>query len=402
MQNATEEAVVEPVNSVDLSGFGNHDHSHVIDFDAAFDIYYANNQKSWAHDRSSTVGASEVWQCLRMVWYDKRGHQFGLKPDEQDNNWGAMERGNLIENYFVVPGLRLALPRLGTLPEGVQLILAGSDQKTLVIDKNSATPDGLITGLARGPLTIKGGGQVIEIDDIESDCIVLEIKSIDPRATLLEEREKHRGQTQVQLGLIRETMPHKPVYSIVLYVDASFINKVTPFVVKFDPEQYAYARSRAADIYRIDDPLMIMPEGRFSGQCETCKWRGPCMGANIGSIPAKDATNPDPEVGKVLDPLVRALIDARKAYEDAEKLVEVRKELVKQAMLDARVSKYVGKTWSATWYSSKGAAQLDRKKLAEEIDLAPYMKEGKPNDQLRVTERLAEGVEKKSRKKKEA
>lgn len=393
MQNATEEAPI---------AFGNHDHTHVIDFDAAFDIYYAANQKSWAHDRTLTVGASEVWQCMRMVWYDKRGAQFGFVPDEQESNWGAMERGNLIENYFVVPGLRLALPRLGTLPEGVQLTLAGGDQKTLVIDKNSATPDGLITGLKRGPLTIKGGGQLIEIEDIQSDCIVLEIKSIDPRTTLLEEKEKHRGQTQVQLGLIRETTPHKPVYAIVLYIDASFINKVTPFVVEFEPEQYVIARQRAADIYTITDPMLIMPEGRFTGQCETCKWRGPCVGQTIKSIPSKDAVNKDPEVEQVLDPLVRALIDARKAFDEAERLVEVRKEMIKQAMLDARVSKFVGKTWSATWYSSKGAAQLDRKKLAAEIDLAPYMKEGTPNDQLRVTERLPEGAEKKPRKKKDA
>lgn len=399
MQNDTEEA--ESVNLVDsAANFGNH--AHVLDFDAAFDLYYAANQKGWAHDRSSTVGASEVWYCLKSVWYDKRGHEFGIKPAEDDNNWGAMERGNLIENYFVVPGLRLALPKLGTLPDGVELLLAGGDQETLVLSKNSATPDGLITGLKRGPLTIKGGGQEIYIEDIQSDCIVLEIKSIDPRATLLEERSKHRGQTQVQLGLIREMTKWKPVYSVVLYIDASFINKVTPFVVEYDEAQYAIAKQRAHDVYRIDDPLLIMPEGRFSGQCESCRWRGPCNGGINAAIPAKGTTTADPEVLRVLDPLIQDLLAARKAYEDAERLVEVRKEMVKQAMLDGRVSKMVGPNWSVTWGTVKGQTRLDTKKLAESMDLSSFMKEGNPHDQLRVTERLPEGVEKKPRKKKEA
>jgi hypothetical protein len=397
MRNDTEEAVAESVNDV---GFGNHD--HVLDFDKAFDLYYAASQRGWEHDRSATVGASEVWYCLKSVWYEKRGHEFGIVPAEDDNNWGAMERGNLIENHFVVPGLRLALPKLGTLPDGVELLMAGKDQKTIVLSKNSATPDGLIKGLTPGPLTIKGGGQEIHIEDIQSDCIVLEIKSIDPRATLLEERARHRGQTHVQLGLIREMTEWKPVYAIVLYIDASFINKVTPFVVEFDPEQYAIAKQRAADIYRIDDPLLIMPEGRFSGQCESCRWRVPCYGAVNAAIPAKSTTTADPEVIRVLDPLIQDLLTARKAYDDAERVVEVRKELVKQAMLDARVSKMVGPSWSVTWGTVKGRTRLDQKKLAEDIDLTPYMTEGMAGDQLRVTERLPEGVEKKPRKKKEA
>lgn len=351
----------------------------------------ANNQKSWAHDRSSTVGASEVWDCLRKVWYEKRHVEFNIQPDEKDEDWGAMERGNLIENHFIVPGLRLALPKIKTLPEGITFLMAGDDQKTIVLGKNSATPDGLIKGLTPGPLTIRGGSQEIHIPDIKSDCICLEIKSIDPRATLLEEKAKHRGQTQVQLGLIREMTEYKPYFSIVLYVDASFLSNLTPFVVEFDENQYAVAKERAMAVYDITDPLMIVPEGRFVGACETCRWRGPCGTSQISAIPTKTKqASGDPVALAATDPLVQDYLAAKRAYENAEIALEVAKERVKESMMDHKVSSLAGPNWKATWYSVKGAKRLDQKKLAEDIDLTPYMKEGFPNDQLRITERLEE------------
>lgn len=369
----------------------------LLDFDVAFDMYMAANEKTWEHDRSLTVGASEIWACLRQVWYEKRGHEFGFEPAEDDGNWGAMERGNLIENHFVVPGLRLALPKMATLPEGVELLFGGSDQKTLVLGKNSATPDGVIRGLTPGPLTIKGGKQEIFIADIKSNCIVLEIKSIDPRSTLLEEKTRHHGQTQMQLGLIREMTEFKPMYAVVLYVDASFLT-MTPFVVEFDEKSYAVGKQRALDVYRINDPLMIMPEGRFVGACDTCKWRGPCGAAVIGSMAAKGVTTQDPRAIEETDVLVQDYLAAKKAYDDAELRVEVAKEAIKESLLDHRVSTLTGNNWRVSWYPVKGRKSLDQKRLAEDIDLEPYMKEGQPHEQLRVTEHLPDTAEKKPRK----
>lgn len=369
----------------------------VLDFDVAFDMFVASTGKTWAHDRSQTVGASEVWACLRSVWYEKRGKEFGIEPsDEEEGNWGAMERGNLIENHFVVPGLRLALPKMESLPKGVELILGGSDQKTLVLGKNSATPDGIIKGLTPGPLTIRGGKQEIYIEDIEADCIVLEIKSIDPRSTLLEEKARHHGQTQVQLGLIREMTDFKPVYAVVLYVDASFLT-MTPFVVKFDPSSYAVAKTRAIDVYTINDPMMIMPEGRFTGSCDTCRWAGPCKTATINGIPTKGKSTP--EAVAATDPLVLDLLAAKKAYEEAELRVEVAKEKVKEALMDFKTSSLVGKTWRVTWYSVKGRERLDKAKMIEDgIDMEKYTTTGAPHDQIRITEQLPNTAEKKPRK----
>jgi hypothetical protein len=405
-QNGTEEAPAAVDHSpgyidtttiaAEVAGLAGRNSSAVLDFDAVFDLYMAQNTKAWGHDRASTVGASEVWQCLRKVWFDKRGQEFGFEKDpDHEENYGAMERGNLIENYYVVPGLRLALPKLPTLPEGVELLLGGSNQQTIVLGKNSATPDGIIKGLTPGPLTIRGGKQEIFIPDIKADCIVLEIKSIDPRATLLEEKEKHHGQTQVQLGLIREMTEFKPFFSIVLYIDASFLT-VTPFVVEFDEKYYATSKVRALDVYRINDPMMIMPEGRFRGECDTCPWRKPCGTMTTNNIPARKVS--DPVAVAEADPLVVDYFRIKKEYEDMEVRLKVAQEAVKETMMDHNTRSLKGATWSATWYPVKGRITIDTKRLAEDFDLTPYEKEGAPHDQIRITEHLPDTAQKKTRK----
>lgn len=366
------------------------DGTPVLDFDVAFDMFMAANEKTWAHDRSQTVGASEVWACLRQLWYDKRAKEFGIEPNEgseDSGSWGAMKRGDLIENYHVVPALRLALPKMPDLPAGVELLFAGDDQKTIVLGKNSATPDGLIKGLKPGPLWIKGGKQEIYIEDIDSDCIVLEIKSIDPRATLLEEKARHHHQAQMQLGLIREMTPYKPKFAVALYIDASFLT-TTPFVVEFDENAYRTGKQRALDIYAVNDPLMIVPEGRFRGDCSNCKWSSACGTATLGAIPEKKS-KATPEAIEATDPLVQDFLAAKKAYADAELRVEEAKERIKEAMMDFKVSSMAGGNWKATWFSVKGRTKLNTAKMEEDgIDLSKYQEEGPAHDQLRVTEHL--------------
>lgn len=382
-------AVVNPIDNpapavIDLSDV------QTIDFDELFSLYMAENQKVWEHDRRSTLGASEVFDCLRKGWYEKRGTEFSIEPDEDyDDDYGAMERGNLIENYFAVPALRLALPKLPTLPPGVKILLSGSDQKTVVLDRNSATPDGLIFGLTSGPLCVRGGGQDIYIPDIKSNCIVLELKSVDPRAVLLEERVKHHNQTQVQLGLIREVTPYKPVYAIVLYIDASFLSKVTPFVVEFKESIYVEAKQRAADVWRVSDPMMVTPEGRFSDACKHCRWRGPCGSTTIASIPNKLNKPQSPKAIQEMDPLARAYLDAKATFEVAETELKKRAEAIKESLLDNKVSQLAGATWKVTWFPVKGKLSLDREAVkAAGIDLEPFMKEGNGHEQLRVTPQL--------------
>src|ERR1039458_4661284 len=122
----------------------------VLDFDVMFKDSIDANQKTWKYDRMESVGASEAFDCLRKIWFVKLGVKFGFAQDEEDEkdpeSWGARERGNLLEEHYVVPAVR------DHLPGNAKLRMAGKQQETLFLNKNSATPDGLIVGLPRNAL----------------------------------------------------------------------------------------------------------------------------------------------------------------------------------------------------------------------------------------------------------
>jgi hypothetical protein len=89
--------------------------------------------------RENTVGASEVGQCARKVYFAKNsGDQvYGAAPDEDyADARGAALRGQLFEDHFWVPALRARY--------GDRLLHAGDDQRTLVAGFLSATPDGVL------------------------------------------------------------------------------------------------------------------------------------------------------------------------------------------------------------------------------------------------------------------
>lgn len=357
----------------------------VIDFDAIFARYMAVNKKVWAHDRSQTLGASENFSCLRQGWFNKFGSLKGYKPDEEADSkpFGAMERGNIIENHYLVPGIRAGLP------EGMRLEMAGDDQQTLVVGRTSSTPDGLITGLRPGPLRVVGGDQDILIPDVRANCVVTEFKSIDPRATLVEERAKHHGQTQIQIGTIRETTKWRPFYSIILYVDASFIDRFTPFVVEFDEAIYAAAKQRAESLWTVDDPMMVVPEGRFSGACNTCPWKTACMSTTLASIPKFEEPS-NPEALAAVSPLVVEYFKRSKEKEEAEKAYAEAQERVKEVLLDHGTKKLVGDAWSVSWGPVKGKEVLDTAAMkADGIDLSKYTRRGLGHDRLYVNPKVA-------------
>lgn len=352
----------------------------VLDFDEIFNAYMAQNQKVWKHDRALTVGASEVFDCLRKVWFAKLGEKHGFKKDEDNEAWGGMERGNIIENNFVVPGMRIGLPKKW------KFLFAGEDQETLVHGKASSTPDGLIVDLdPTQPLVIKAGGKIIRIENLDADCITLEIKSIDPRVSLEEEKAGHFGQTQMQLGIFNEKTKWRPKYSIILYINASFINDVTPFVVKFDPDVYAAGLMRADSIWPIKDPLKIYPEGKLDGACDYCRWKTACGDAVVKAIPKTEA-NLDPLDFQTFDTTINEYFDAKNEFAHAEKAFEIAKEAVKEAMNELGTKKVKAPTYTASWYGQPGKETVDIKAMrADGIDLTPYTQKGAPFDVLRIT-----------------
>src|SRR5262249_47878061 len=112
--------------------------------------------------RENTVGASEVGQCGRKIFFAKNvdDQVYGAALDQDyDNPWGAALRGQLFEDHFWVPALRARF--------GNKLLYAGADQQTFVSGFLSATPDGLVIDQPADVLAPLG------VDDISGDGSVV-------------------------------------------------------------------------------------------------------------------------------------------------------------------------------------------------------------------------------------
>jgi hypothetical protein len=75
--------------------------------------------------RAQSVGASEIGQCARKIFYLKNeGSEFGAARDpDYVDSWGAIVRGSTFESAFFVPALRARY--------GDRLRYAGDEQRTL-------------------------------------------------------------------------------------------------------------------------------------------------------------------------------------------------------------------------------------------------------------------------------
>ena len=355
----------------------------VIDFKKVFDDYMANNQKVWAHDRSTTIGASEAFNCMRQLLMEKRGSEFSVSPDEDYNErWGAIERGNLIENYFVVPAMQF-------LPKPLRAEFVGDDQHTHVLVRNSATPDGLLTDVPTDrEIVIKYGDDEFLIPQVPTGCIGLEIKSIDPRAHLDEERTKHMFQSQIGMGIIREITDWKPEYWIILYVDAAWLDNIRPFVITYDPGIYSAAKKRANDIWRFENITDAMPEGKLDGGCKYCRWKRACGEAIVNEHASFSKKGPDPFLIAELDPIVRHAIQTKEAADTAAQEHEAARQRVKDWLSENKHSKAGNENWSVSWSTSDGRPTLDKQALRDDgIDPEKYMRKGAPYDTLRIIKR---------------
>ena len=336
------------------------------------DRHVASNQKPWSHDRLTTVGASEVFLCARRIAYAKTE----TAPDEDyEDRYGARVRGDLIENYFWEPAVR------GQKPEGVHFLFAGREQKTLVDGYLSATSDGLLVGVARDCLSHLG------VPDIGSTSLVVECKSIDPRVSLKEAKAEHSGQTQVQMGLIRACTQYQPTHALISYADASFLDTITEFVVPFDPDVYAAARSRASQIMLTEHPSDLSPEGKIAGggECRYCPFRSRCQGALVTSIPRDIAP-----IGANAMAHLKALVEQHEhANDDAEAATRRREDVREQVRVMLRelgTRKVQGEGFSISWFPVKGRKSFDRKAAEKAgIDLSNFDREGDPSERLTIT-----------------
>jgi hypothetical protein len=231
----------------------------------ALDAYARATARTF-EDRHLTVGASEVGQCARRVYWTKmEGEVYGAaRNPEYVDSWGAARRGATFEDYFWVPAMRRAF--------GDKLLYAGDQQRTPVSEFLSATPDGLLVGLPRDALAALG------VPDIGASELVVECKTADPRTRLEQAKPEHVYQAQVQLGLLRELTSHRPNFALISYVDASFWDNCLEFVVAFDPEVYATAKQRARNIMLARSATELAPEGWVAGgsECKYCPFTQAC------------------------------------------------------------------------------------------------------------------------------
>lgn len=358
-------------------------------FEDLFDEHIASNQKTWKQDRRLTVGASECFGCIRKTWFTKRGHEFDVEKDASyEENWGAMERGNIIENHFIVPGMEEGLKR-----RGLELIMAGDGQDTILDDIHSATLDGLIidpTGakLPRDLLAYYG------VDDIgEQDSVVLEMKSFDPRLTLNHEKAVHRGQTQMQMGLIRDKTEYKPEFAVLIYINASWLSDIRVFVIPYEEHVYQIGRERNDKVFGLDDPGMFATEGKMDGLCAYCPFQGACQKVTEARVPSarkaltkKQIEEQDTEFVDSLTPLVLERDAANAELKETKTRLEALNEEIRQALISEGTSRAVGENWKVTYTAQAGRRTLSKALMeADGIDTEKYMQEGGAFEKLTVT-----------------
>jgi histone H3/H4 len=330
------------------------------DFDRFFQGWIDSTKKQWGHDRTLTLGGSEVFGCIRKAWYSRHG---ATKDSDYHESWGATRRGDMIENHHVVPAMEWA-----SANDGFKVDYAGSDQQTLFCDgvPMSVTPDGLIHGIGRDWLSRYG------IADIKSDCVMFEIKSIDPRVDLSEEKSIHHGQTQIQMGLVRENTKFSPHYAVILYVNASFLDDMNVFIVEWDEKKYEVAKARAHVVYETESPNLLMREGRIDGSCTYCPFKGTCIETMVASMPAELTKEQEKKRKKEgTNPLLLARLDdvmdrahkARAAKKKAEKVDELAKEELKAILREFGERKAKDANWSLSYSMSPGRKTVDTERV---------------------------------------
>lgn len=367
-----------------------------LDFKKMFDGWVADTQKAWGHDRKKTLGGSEAFGCLRKAWYKRNGTAYD--PDYEES-WGALRRGDIIENHLVVPAMEWAAANYN-----FELMMAGATQITLfdkatMVDKLdedgnvigeepgglSVTPDGLIRGVGRNALEKYG------VPDLGTDCFMLEVKSIDPRVDISEEKAIHHGQVQIQMGLMRENTAFKPNFAVILYINASFLDDIDVFVVRFDEKKFKIAKDRARLIFKTTDPTKLYREGVIDGTCQYCPFQGTCLTDVQKSMPAKPSkggeANPDMLAELNADLIARRRV-ATKKEKAAKQEVQLINEQIKEILRDHNTSKAKDAVhgWSISYSMAQGRKTLSKQAMIDDgVDPELYMTQGNPYEILRVT-----------------
>lgn len=331
--------------------------------------------------RERTVGASEVGTCMRRTFYVKRG---GERDSEHTNSWGATARATVFENHFWIPALRAQF--------GERLLFAGEQQETFALGLLSSTPDGLIVALDSDVLAPLG------VDDIGGDgSLVVECKTIDPRAKLDGPRLDHALQAQAQLGLLHALTSHRPEYALISYTDASSWDRIHEFPIRRDPVVFANTQKRAAAIMSARSAEELAPEGWVGGggECCYCPFTRACGRART-AVPDTDNVADPQFVAEVRD--LALAYEAHRGEVDAatSKVRELQNE-IRERLRTKGLRRAAGDDFSIMWSPVKGRQGTNTKALAAAaaaagIDVTQFETVGDPTDRLTISVQNSEAL----------
>ena len=363
--------------------------------------FSAANKRQFAHDRSLSVGGSEVGQCLRKTWLTKKGEAHGFeRDDDASQSSGATDRGSVYEAEVWAPALH------HHRPAGSKLLFAGDFQETLHDGLLSVTPDGLFVNLPRDCLAHLGisdiGGQFGNDDD-DFGCLTAECKTKDPRVNLRgKPKAENEFQVHSQIGAIRAKTKYRPLFGVISYTNASFFDDVEEFAIGFDPAIYEAAKKRAAVVFDTYDPARLSPEGKIYGanDCNFCAFKTACAQISCGAIPPEPAIIPklSPDIDARVEDLARQVATMRDAEEEASRGKNLASEQLKILLRDLQLPRVqTGMLSKVSWSAQSGRKSYNMDRLREDltakgIDIADYETTGAAFDRLNVTVYTADEV----------
>src|SRR5262249_10074345 len=219
--------------------------------------------------------------------------------------------------------------------------------------------------------------------------VVLECKTIDPRARLEGPRLAHTYQAQVQLGHIHAFTRYRPEWAVISYIDASYWNEVREDPIRRDPQIFETAQRRAAPILTARSAHELPPEGWIAGgrECERCPFSRAC--GNVRATVPVQTSEPGPEfVAEIIE-----LARHAKCLEDEADLACAAHRAAQQDIKDRLSANNVRRIDSdgvkLIWSAVKGRPSYDMKAIREAataagIDLTQFETTGQPSDRLDI------------------
>lgn len=306
---------------------------------------FGNQEKNWAHDRSKTVGASEVGKCMRMTAHKKIEGEHLHRPED----YGFVKRGDVIEDAWFAPALKTA---------GLKVSAVGQDQVTLI------HPNGVLSGTPDGWLELAGEKYVLECKS----------RSAVPEKPL----RAHYWQVTANIGIARDLGDLRVSGAVIVYINPNEISDIGVFFVEFDESLYQTIKDRAGLIMDATSWTDLPAEGRSFGDCAYCPARKECWTYDADIFDGEEPAFSENAL-KALESMVKDRVQLARASKEAD---QARKELddgIRQMLQEHGVDKVPLTDCTVRLAKRKGRKTLDRKALeAAGFDLAPYEKEGAP------------------------